>query len=291
MELVFFGSGPVAKKCLELLSKNFKIETIITKDSTQEMMSSVDLSVPVLCANNKLELNKLLESTKFNSKIAVLIDFGIIVSSDVISTFPLGIINSHFSRLPEWRGADPITYSILSGQKSTGVTLMLIDEGMDTGKILTQKSIPINNNDSTELTDRLIKLSDSLLNKYLPLYSDGLISPRNQSHPERATYSSKLSKEDGKIDWNKTAEVIEREIRAYIEWPRSYTKIGELDVIIKKAKVIDLIGAPGKCSIHNKNELVVHCSKGSLLIEEIQPSGKKIMTAKDFLLGYQSKII
>ncbi len=291
MALVFFGSGPVAKNCLELFSKNFKIEAIITKDSTQEMMSSVDLSVPVLCANNKLELNKLLESTKFNSKIAVLIDFGIIVSSDVISTFPLGIINSHFSRLPEWRGADPITYSILSGQKSTGVTLMLIDEGMDTGKILTQKSIPINNNDSTELTDRLIKLSDSLLNKYLPLYSDGLISPRNQSHPERATYSSKLSKEDGKIDWNKTAEVIEREIRAYIEWPRSYTKIGELDVIIKKAKVIDLIGAPGKCSIHNKNELVIHCGKGSLLIEEIQPSGKKIMTAKDFLLGYQSKII
>lgn len=290
MELVFFGSGPVAKKCLELLSKNFKIEAIITKESTLQMMSEVLPNTPTFCVKNKLELDDLISSKNFNSSIGVLIDFGIIVSKGVIEKFAYGIVNSHFSRLPEWRGADPITFSLLSGQKTSGVTLMLIDEGMDTGKILVQKSIPINNNDSIEFTERLIKLSNDLLNQYLPAYVNGSIKPRQQPHPDRATYSSKLTKLDGKIDWNKSADLIEREIRAYIEWPKSYTKLGSLDVIIKKAKVINQKGNPGELASPNKNDLVVYCGENALLIEEVQPAGKKVMSTKDFLLGYRSKI-
>ncbi len=290
MELVFFGSGPVAKKCLQLLSRNFKIEAIVTKDSTLQMLSDASPKTPVFTANNKIELDKLIADSKFKSKVAVLIDFGIIVSNHVIGSFPFGIINSHFSILPEWRGADPITYTILSGQKSGGVSLMLIDQGMDTGQILVQKSIPVDNNDSIEFTDRLISLSDELLSKYVPLYVDGTIKPRNQSHPDRATYSSKLTKADGKINWDKPAEVIEREIRAYIEWPKSYTKIGPLDVIIKKAKVTNKSGKSGTYEQTTNNQLLIYCGDKSLIIEELQPAGKKVMKTSDFLLGYKAKI-
>jgi methionyl-tRNA formyltransferase len=156
--VVFFGSGPVASKSLELLAKNFAVEAIITKPATaQEMAATLIESVSVYAVSNKSELDELITKQSFNSRLAILIDFGIIVSRTVIDAFPLGIVNSHFSVLPEWRGADPISFAILSGQKTTGVSLMLLDEGMDTGKILVTKSLPINSDDTTPtLTDKLI---------------------------------------------------------------------------------------------------------------------------------------
>lgn len=286
MELVFFGSGPVSKKSLDLLSKSFKIEAIITKNSTIDMMASLGLKVPILTADNQYELDELVDNNKFKSRLAVLIDFGIIISEKIINKFDLGVLNSHFSHLPEWRGADPITSAILSGQLSTGVSLMLIDKGMDTGKILVQKSIKINNNDSVELTERLIDLSNDLLTEYLPKYYMGNIKPRSQPHPDRATYSRKLTKQDGLIDWTKSANIIEREVRAYIEWPKSYTKLNDNDVIIKKVKVVNESGEPGDYRF-TKKELVIYCGQDSLSIEYIQPAGKKEMPIEAFLAGYR----
>ena len=138
--IVFFGSGPVAAKSLSLLAENFEIESIITKPATVgEMTAALARTVPVFAVSNKAELDKLISETSFKSQLAILIDFGIIVSRHVIDAFSHGIINSHFSVLPEWRGADPISFAILSGQAKTGVSLMLLDEGMDTGKILVTK--------------------------------------------------------------------------------------------------------------------------------------------------------
>src|SRR3989344_3602452 len=142
-KLVFFGSGPVAAKSLRLLAQDFTIEAVITKPRLPHHRGAVPvlelaqkLKLPVYTASNKMELDELFDSLKFESEAAILIDFGIIISQKVIDYFPLGIINSHFSILPQWRGADPITFAVLSGQKATGVSLMLLVEKMDEGPLL-----------------------------------------------------------------------------------------------------------------------------------------------------------
>ncbi len=292
--VVFFGTGPVAAKSLELLLAHQEIEAVITKPKPQFHRGSFPVTeiaesngLRIIEVSNKAELSETLKSSNLTSILGVLIDFGIIVSKDVIDYFPLGIINSHFSRLPEWRGADPITFSILSGQPTTAVSLMLLDEGMDTGKLLTQKGIEIKSNDTTpSLTSKLINLSDSLLQEFIPKYVAGKISPRKQTHADRATYSRKLTKLDGKIDWNKPAEVIEREIRAFAGWPKSYSIIADKNVVIISSKLSSMSGNPGSVVLNN-NELHICCGSDSLQILSLKPSGKNEMTAEAFLAGHR----
>lgn len=284
--VVFFGSGPVAAQSLALLSDKFTVEAIITKPSTVYEMTEALPGVQVYTVSSRRELDELITATPLKSNLGVLIDFGIIVSRTVIDAFELGIINSHFSVLPEWRGADPISFAVLSGQKTTGVSLMLIDEGMDTGKVLVTKSIPVSSDETTpSLTAKLINLSDQLLDEYIPRYISGEVQPRSQSHPDRATYSRKLTKEDGIIDWQKPAVVIEREIRAFIDWPKSRTQLAGKDIVITSAHVREETGSPGTVSVHGK-EVIVYCGKGALSIDTLKPAGKKEMPAKAFLAGY-----
>lgn len=283
--VVFFGSGPVAAKSLELLAKNFSVEAVVTKPKPAHHRGSFpvldvaeQLKLAVRTVSNRAELDSLMAEKPFSSSVGVLIDFGIIVSQKVIDYFPKGIINSHFSLLPQWRGADPITFSILSGQPKTGVSLMLIDVGMDTGKLIRQKSLDISANDTTtSLTKRLILLSNDLLAEDLPAYLSGSLKPRLQPHPSRATYSRKLTKEDGKIDWNKPAEQIEREIRAYEQWPKSYTVLAGKDVIITAAHV---------SKNRDENSLSLETGSDYLVIDKLKPAGKSEMTAAEFIRGY-----
>ncbi len=291
--IVFFGSGPVAAKSLELLSETFEIEAVVTKPSTVHQMTSTLKNVRVCSVNTKSELDELIATETFTSKLAVLIDFGIIVSKTVIDSFPLGIVNSHFSVLPELRGADPISFAILSGQPKTGVSLMLIDEGMDTGKILTTKSLAINPSDTTPtLTYKLITLSNDLLAEFIPRYVLGEVSPRTQSHPERATYSRKLTKEDGILDWNKPAAVLEREIRAFVEWPKSRATLAGKDVIITKAHAVPSQAKdskPGDIDIVDQvKEFGIVTGSGTLWVDQLKPAGKNEMTAEAFLAGHKN---
>ncbi len=293
--IVFFGSGPVAAASLGHLSEVFSIEAVITKARAAhhrvaapvEILASTK-DLPLLFANTRQELDELLEKTNLKSRVGVIVDFGVIVSQGAIDHFELGIINSHFSLLPEWRGADPITFAVLSGQPKTGVSLMLIEPTLDTGKILTQKSLPITPKDTTPtLTDKLINLSNLLLAEYLPQYLEGSVKPRSQPHPDRATYSRKLTKEDGTINWDKSAAELEREIRAYAEWPRSRTMLDNKEVIVVAAHVVPGNNdKPGAISIDEKrSKITVATGKDSLQIDILQPAGKKAMTAQAFLLG------
>ncbi len=287
LSVVFFGSGPVAAASLSLLQKHCTIEAIITKPATESEMAATVPGAPIYTATNKQTLDELIADKKFDSQLAILIDFGIIVSRTVIDGFKQGIINSHFSVLPEWRGADPISFAVLSGQKTTGVSLMLLDEGMDTGKILVTKSLPIAKGETTpSLTNKLIGLSDELLSATIPRYTSGELSPRAQSHPDRATYSRKLTKEDGLLDWTKPADVIEREIRAFIDWPKSRTELAGKEVIITAGHVVSGSGEPGNITIENK-QLVVQCGKDALSIDSLKPAGKKEMPVQAFLAGYK----
>jgi methionyl-tRNA formyltransferase len=293
--IVFFGSGPVAAESLRLLSENFTIEGVVTKPRAAHHKGDVpvlalaeELSLPIKTASDKAGLDALFAAQPFKSHLAVLIDFGIIVSQKVIDYFPLGIINSHFSLLPEWRGADPITFSILSGQKSTGVSLMLLTAGMDEGPLLSFSEYPLPADITTPaLTDGLIKLSDALLTAVVPGYINGDIVAGPQTITGREeSYSRKLSKADSLLDWQKPAAVLECEIRAFIEWPKSRATFGKLDVILTRAHVIDASGTPGATTIIDKLP-VVYCGTQALAIDQLKPAGKKEMTGEGFLAGYK----
>jgi len=307
-KVVFFGSGPVAAKSLELLAKNFEIEAVVTKPKPAHHRGSFPvldmaetLKLKVYTVSDKKELSSLIATKPFTSNLGVLIDFGIIVSQDVIDYFEKGIVNSHFSLLPELRGADPITFSILSGQKKTGVSLMLLVEKMDEGPLIGFGILELNNTETSKLlTDQLIALSDALLQNEIPRYlasdSKGVtqskIADLVDGHPIEVSYSRKLTKEDGRIDLSKTAEQLEREVRAFSEWPKSYTTIAGKDVIVTKAHVEDKISdlrsqnKTGEVFRTEDKELAMQTSDGLLIIDSLKPAGKKEMTAKEFLSGY-----
>ncbi len=293
--IVFFGSGPVAAESLRLLSQAFAIEAVVTKPrpphhrgAVPVIESAEDLKLPVRTVSTRHELDALFDELPFTSRCAVLIDFGIIVSQKVIDYFPLGIINSHFSILPEWRGADPITFSILSGQKQTGVSLMLLVEAMDEGPLLSYGGYDLPPTITTpELTNNLIQLSFALLQHDLPRHLAGESKSAPQSVTGRAvSYSHKLTKENGALDWSKPAEQLEREVRAFIEWPKSYTKLQNLEIVITKSHVIDAAGTPGSTAIIDKQP-VFFCSQQALAIDRLKPAGKKEMTGEAFLAGYK----
>lgn len=284
--IVFFGSGPVAAKSLENLAKEFEIEAVITKPATVREMGEI-VDAPIYIAEDRKTLSQLVASQSFQSRAGVLIDFGIIVGKTVIESFPLGIVNSHFSLLPEWRGADPITFALLSGQKKTGVSLMLVVEKLDEGPLLAQASLEIEKSQTNQgLTDELIDLSNNMLSEVLPLYLDDQIIPYEQPLDEKPTYSRKLTKQDGIIDWKKPASQIEREIRAFLQWPKSRSQLAGKDVIITKGRVLHLKGHPSDVVIKDKG-IVVFCGTDALLIEQLKPSGKKEMTSEAFLAGHR----
>lgn len=297
--IVFFGTGPVAAASLAFLASNYDIEAVVTKPRAHGHKGSVPveelavaLNLPVHFTAKKADLDELIAKQSFVSHCGIVVDFGIIISQTVIDSFPLGIINSHFSLLPQWRGADPITYTVLSGQPKTGVSLMVIDAGLDTGKLITQRTIPVDQKETTEtLTEKLIHLSNTLLQDYLPRYLSGEITPKNQPHPDRVTHSHKIAKSDARIDWNKPAAVIERKIRAYYPWPKARALLGNIECIITSADVTahEQHATPGALLVTSK-QLIVFCSEDALSITRVQPLGKKEMPVTAFLAGYRSQL-
>lgn len=297
--IVFFGSGPVAARSLELLAKNFTIEAVVTKPRPAHHRGSVPvlelaekLGLKVLLTANKQELTDLFATKPVSSQVGIVIDYGIIIDQAVIDYFPYGIVNSHFSLLPEWRGADPITFSILSGQKRTGVSLMLIVAKMDEGPLLAQGEYDMPEGITTpELTEDLIQISNKSLQEVLPMYLDGKIDPAPQAEVSLAesrepSYSRKLTKEDGILDFTKPAIQLEREIRAFIEWPKSRTTIGDKEVVITAAHVVDRSLKPGQTLVEAK-KLMIGTSDDSLVIDKLKPAGKGEMSAEGFLAGYK----
>lgn len=283
--LVFFGSGPVAAATLHgLHDAGFIFEAIITKPRIPGFRGDVPvlalaeaLSIPVFTPSKKAELSDIFANHNFSSPVGLVVDFGIIISQSVIDSFSKGIINSHFSLLPEWRGADPITFALLSGQQMTGVSLMLINSKMDEGELIDQASYQISTDETIKtLTQQLIDLSNKLLIKDIPRYLAGGLQPYPQ--PDKPpTYSRKLTKADGLIDWQKPAESLEREVRAYQGWPKSYTTLFGHQIIITKARV---------AANEHDGKLTAACNPGWLeILELVAPSGRT-MSGEAFLRGY-----
>lgn len=223
---------------------------------------------------------------KFEAETAVLIAYGKIVPQTIIDIFPKGIINIHPSLLPKHRGPTPLESAILQGDKETGVSLMQLAAKMDAGPVYAQETVLLHGNETKQqLADQLTTLGAHMLLHYLPDILSGKLKPTDQNH-NFATYDEKINKEAGMIDWQKPAEMLEREVRAYAGWPKSRAELAKRDVVITKAHFESGSGVPGTLWLE-PGQLGVHCKEGVLAIDSLIPSGKKEMTAQAFLAGYQ----
>ncbi len=220
--------------------------------------------------------------------LIVVVAYGQILPKSILSIPKFGAVNVHASLLPKYRGAAPIAWAILKGEKVTGVTTMMMDEGMDTGDILFQAEVPIGDEETCDrLHDRLASSGAQLLLETLEKMKTGDIRPIPQDH-SKATYAPPLKKEDGHIDWGKGAKDIDRQIRAFNPWPGAFTKWGDQLLKIFKGEVKEETptGKPGAVVWAGLDFVEVETGKGSFRIQEVQLEGRRRMTLREFLLGH-----
>ncbi len=220
-----------------------------------------------------------------NADVMVVVAYGLILPKAVLDMPRLGCINVHGSLLPRWRGAAPIQRALWAGDSETGVTIMQMDVGLDTGDMLHMLSCPITADDtSATLYDKLAHLGPQGLIETLHQLATGRAQPQVQDEA-LATYAEKLSKEEARIDWSLSAQELERCIRAFNPWPMSYLIIDDQPVKIWKASVIDTQSdsAPGTIIDATKHGIHVATVDGVLNLESLQPAGKKAMSAQDLL--------
>lgn len=219
----------------------------------------------------------------------VVVAFGQILPKALLDIPPFGCINVHASLLPRYRGAAPLNWCIINGETETGTTTMLMDPGLDTGPMLLQQKTPIDENeDITSLHDRMAALGADLLAETLVRLKEGSITPQPQSD-EDTCYASMLKKEDGLINWHKDARVIHDQVRGMSVWPGAYTYLGEQVLKLYRTRVGNGNGLPGTVLQASKGLLEVACLSGSLLIQELQLSGKKRLDTGSFLAGFPIK--
>lgn len=227
-----------------------------------------------------------LELDKLQADIMVVVAYGLILPAAILNTPKLGCLNVHGSLLPKWRGAAPIQRSIWAGDSETGVTIMQMDEGLDTGAMLLKQSIEISKEDtSASLYQKLSEIGPKALLRTLAELAD--LTPQIQDN-ELASYAKKLSKQEAKIDWSLTAEQLQRNIRAFNPWPVAYFRANDTDIKVYSAEVVkseqaDL--AAGQIVKADKQGIVLVTGKDWLLITKLQLPGKKPMLAADVLNG------
>ena len=223
----------------------------------------------------------------FEADIFVVAAFGQILSSEILHMPKYGCVNIHASLLPMYRGAAPIQAVILNKEKETGVTIMQMDEGLDTGDMLMKESIPIAADETGEsLHDKLSELGAKMIVKALVAIEEGSLTPVPQGDG-KTCYASMLKKELGHIDWNKSADDIEHLVRGLYPWPGTFTFLNGKMMKICAVALSDcpVSGKPGELCEVTKDSLIVNTGEGTLEIKELQPEGKKRMTVHDFLLG------
>jgi methionyl-tRNA formyltransferase len=220
-----------------------------------------------------------------NADIMVVVAYGLLLPEEVLNTPRLGCINVHGSILPRWRGAAPIQRAIWAGDRQTGVTIMQMDVGLDTGDMLSVAALDIEANDtSASMYEKLAKLGPQALVDCLSDLTQDNLSPEKQEDA-LANYAKKLSKEEAKIDWNESAEHIERCVRAFNPWPMSYFSVSGNNIKVWKSRVElqNSNAQPGTILNADKTGIYVATGAGTLVLEQLQIPGKKALLVQDIL--------
>jgi methionyl-tRNA formyltransferase len=228
------------------------------------------------------------ELAGYDPEFIIVVAYGKILPKEMLDLPGKGCINVHASLLPKYRGAAPIQWSLLKGEKITGVTTMLMDEGLDTGDILLQSALEIDENDNAAtLFARLADLGAKTLIETLKGIRSGSVNPIPQKG--NPSFAPPLRKDDGKIDWSRSAEELAFFVRGMTPWPSAVCVLGRERIKITKARAVAGNGEPGRIEKASGGTLIIGTSKGLLMVEELQPEGKRAMSAAAFLAGRKLK--
>lgn len=297
MKIVFFGTSNVALPVLETLNKNHQVIAVVTAaDSPVGKKQTITPSpVAVLAGEMHLPLLKpetvknntefIAELQKLGADIFIVVSYGKILPLEVVNIPKLKTLNIHFSLLPKYRGAAPIQFALQSGDTTTGTTIFVLDENMDTGPILASKEVAVDNDDNfITLSEKLATISANLLIEILPQYESGTLIPKPQ---EGALSTTKIiSKEDGKIDWSQTASEIYNKFRAYYDWPGIWTTWNGQALKILDCSVVDATAEQAPSTVLFTGQ--VACGKNTVLqINQLQLAGKNATDVKSFMNGYK----
>ena len=301
MRIVFIGTGEIGVPTLQaLLDSEHEVVAVVTQPDKpvgrEQRIEPPPIKkalngrarppgAPIFQPGRIKDPQAIEEIRQLTPDVIVVVAYGQILPRDVLEIPRLACLNLHASLLPRWRGAAPVQAAIAAGDSETGITVMYMDEELDTGDILLQRNVEILPNDTGgSLHDRLAQIAPETLLECLRLLAAGN-APRIPQDNARATYAPKLKREHGLIDWSESAEGIERKIRAYNPWPVAFMKVDGQNLKVFSASIVDLNGQPGEV-LRSDKELIVATGEGALSLDEVQLEGKRRMTAGEFLRGH-----
>ena len=306
MRIVFIGAGEIGVPTLQaLLNSQHEVVGVVTQPDKpvgraqiveptpikKAMISGAPdgRALPILQPARIKDPDAIEEIRALTPDVIVVMAYGQILPRDVLEIPRGACLNLHASLLPRWRGAAPVQAAIAAGDRETGITVMYMDEGLDTGDILLQRTAEIRPDDTGgSLHDRLAQIAPDALLESLELLAAGN-APGAPQDNTLATYAPKLKREQGKIDWSEPAEAIERKIRAFNPWPGAFTQIGGQNLKVFAATVVDLSGQPGEI-LRSEKELVIAAGQRALSLGNVQLEGKRRMSAAEFLRGHAATV-
>ena len=294
-KVVFMGSPDFSLPSLQALAKHYEVVGVVTQPDRASgrgreikmppvKILAQELNLPVLQPEKLKDPAAMEQLRAWSPDLIVVAAFGQILKKDVLFLPRYGCINIHASLLPRWRGAAPINAAILAGDEETGVTIMQMDVGLDTGPMLSKKSIRLTRDDTAgSVFQTLATLGADLLIETLPRWIAGEIKPQVQDD-SLATYAPMLKKEEGKLDFAQDVNELERRVRAFNPWPGAFVEFDGAILKVHRAHVEVGEASEGQRLIV-QNQPAVGARGGILVLDEVQPAGKKPMSGKSFLAG------
>ncbi len=297
LKIIYAGTPEVAVPALVALSQSeHRIVAVYTQPdrpsgrgrklrASPVKQAAIDLGIPIYQPQSFKSATDVVDLKALQPDLMVVAAYGLILPSEILEAPRMGCINIHASLLPRWRGAAPIQRAILAGDSETGITIMQMDKGLDTGDMLAKQSVIIRPDwNAGELHDDLMQCGAELLIPTINRLVKGELRPERQDEA-KVSYADKLIKSEAEVDWNKSAETLQREVRAYASWPVSFTQFEGNPVRIWRACVLNGSSTmpTGHIIEHNKQGIRVSCGSGVLQISELQFSGKKRCSAAQAL--------
>ena len=294
-KVVFMGSPDFSLPTLRALDGEYDVVGVVTQPDRASGRGrefkpppvktlALELGIPVMQPEKLRHPEAIDQLRAWNPELIVVAAFGQILRKDVLELPPHGCINVHASLLPRWRGAAPINAAILHGDEETGVTIMKMDVGLDTGPMLSQRSVRLTREDMAgSVFEKLSMLGADLLIETLPDYLAGRLTPTPQPE-EGVTYAPMLKKEEGQLDFNHDVHELERRVRAFNPWPGAFMDFDGALLKVHRARVETGETSAGQRLVY-QNQPAVGARGGILILEEVQPAGKKSMSGKSFLAG------
>ncbi len=302
MRVIFMGSPAFAVPCLQQVAAHHQVLMVVTQPDKPAgrgaqltappvKLAAAALGLPVIQPRSMRTPESAAQLAALGADLAVVVAYGKILPRHVLELFPKGCVNVHGSILPRYRGAAPVQRSVMAGDEETGVTIMLLDEGMDTGPTLMERRTPIGEGETSgQLMERLAPIGAAALVEALALIEEGRARPVAQEHG-RATHAAMLAKEEGEVDFTRPARLVSAHVRGVDPWPGAYAQLegsGSASLKLFGAQLADASsssGAPGTILEIGPLGARVACAEGSVWIRELQMPGRKRLAAAQVAAG------